>query len=290
MLLGSRSVISQRNDNGVEVRKHESPPKSFDPPPWPSATDPLGSPLGSSFLEQDPERLPEKPLGRITTIRESDPAALADRLCQDLRDHLQPEDLVCIPTGRSPELLYRLVENDPVSIRLWQQLRYLQLDEYIFPPSGIESFRESLHRQVFEPLKISPDRIHSIEATTDPEAETKRLDTLFDEIGPPRAVILGLGSNGHIAFNEPCDAPRSGYHVVDLSPMTIHDNFPEAAHEKIRAITIGLDQLQRSERIYLLVPQQEKAQILDRCLAGPHDPQIPASMLHEHPDLHVYRY
>ncbi|MGE4601894.1 MAG: hypothetical protein AAEJ65_03205 [Planctomycetota bacterium] len=68
-------------------------------------------------------------MGRITTIRESDPAALADRLCQDLRDHLQPEDLVCIPTGRSPELLYRLVENDPVSIRLWQQLRYLQLDE-----------------------------------------------------------------------------------------------------------------------------------------------------------------
>ena len=283
-------MISRRNDNGEEVRKHESPPNSFDPPPWPSATDPLGSPLGSSFIEQDPGRLPEKPLSSITTIRESDPAALAGRLRQDLLDHLQPEDLICIPTGRSPEVLYQLVEDDPDSTRLWQQLRYLQLDEYISPPSDTESFRESLHRQVFEPLKISPDRIHPIEKTADYEAEAHRLDTLFDEIGPPRAVILGLGSNGHIAFNEPCDAHRSGYHVVDLSPMTIEDNFPDSDLEKMQAITIGLDQILRAHRIYLLVPQQEKAGILDRCLSGPHDPQIPASILHQHPEVHVYRH
>ncbi len=229
-------------------------------------------------------------MGSISSIRESDPTVLADRLRQDLLDYLQPDDLVCIPTGRSPEFLYSLVGNDPASTRLWQQLRYLQLDEYISPPEATENFRSTLHRQVFEPLKISSKQIFSIESEQDPEKEVCRLNTLFAEIGPPRAVILGLGTNGHIAFNEPCDTPRSGYQIVDLNPMTIRDNFPEPIPPSLQAITIGLDQLKAAKRVYLLVPQAEKSQILDRCLSGPNDPRVPGSILHDHPDLHVYRH
>ena len=228
-------------------------------------------------------------MGSSNTIRESDPAVLARRLRQDLLEYLQPEDLVCIPTGRSPELLYSILSEDPASTQLWQQLRYMQLDEYVMAPPETESFHSTLRRQVFEPLQISADRIYSIDPTADPTSEARRLDALFAEIGPPRAAILGLGSNGHVAFNEPCDGDRSGYQIVELSHTTILDNFTEPVPEKVRAITIGLDQLKSAERIYLLVPQPEKAEILDRCLEAPYSPQIPGSILHDHPDLHVYR-
>lgn len=235
------------------------------------------------------ESNPGEALGSINTVRESDPVRLSHRLRQDLLAHLEPGDLVCIPTGRSPELLYELIEEDQASISLWRQLRFLQLDEYISPPGGTESFRSTLRRQVFEPLQIPDDQVFSIDPAADPESEANRLDALFSQLGPPRAVILGLGSNGHIAFNEPRDTPRSGYQVVELSQMTILDNFPQPVPEQVKAITIGLDQLRSAERVYLLVPQPEKSEILDRCLKAPYSSQLPGSILHDHPDLHVYR-
>lgn len=232
---------------------------------------------------------PGEALGSSNTIRESDPALLSHRLRQDLLGHLKPGDLVCIPTGRSPELLYDIIRKDPASTALWRQLRFLQLDEYISPPAETESFRSTLRRQVFEPLQISDEQVYSIDPLADPISEANRLDAVFKEIGPPRAAILGLGSNGHIAFNEPSDRLQSGYQVVELSRMTILDNFQEPVPSIVQAITIGLDQLKSADRIYLLVPQPEKSEILDRCLTAPYSPQIPGSILHDHPDLHVYR-
>lgn len=228
-------------------------------------------------------------MGSINTFRESDPLRLSTQLRQDLLRHLNPGDVVCIPTGRSPELLYESVRNDPPSVALWQQLRFLQLDEYISPPATTKSFRATLRHQVFEPLQIPPEQIFSIDPSADPISEAKRLDAIFEDIGPPQAAILGLGSNGHIAFNEPSDSPGSGYQVVDLDSTTIRDNFPDPIPDQQLAITIGLDQLKCSERIYLLVPQPEKSEILDRCLTPPYSPQIPGSILHDHSDLHVYR-
>ena len=228
-------------------------------------------------------------MAKPTIIQEQDPGSLARRLLRDLTDHLQPEQWICIPTGKSPELFYQALIGDPASVQLWRQLHFLQLDEYLDPPAESTSFRATLRKQVFDPLGIASSRIQSIDPTGDAESEINKLSQLIDQVGPPRTAILGLGSNGHIAFNEPCDDPQPGYHTIDLSHDTLKDNFPDPVPESLQAITIGLDLLRSTERIYLLVPQRKKAAILDRCLRAPYDPRIPGTCLHDHPDLHIYR-
>jgi len=228
-------------------------------------------------------------MAKPTFIQEADPGSLALRLLRDLTDHLQPEQWICIPTGKSPEPFYEALVQDSSSAKMWRQLHFLQLDEYLPPPAGSKSFRATLRDQVFDPLGIESNRIHSIDPAATASSEVQRLSQLIDQNGPPRTAILGLGSNGHIAFNEPCDDPPSGYHAVDLSQGTLKDNFAEPAPKSLQAITIGLDLLRAIERIYLLVPQRKKAAILDRCLRAPYDPKIPGTCLHDHPDLHIYR-
>lgn len=258
-------------------------------PSWPPAPDPLGFALWTLSCGSIPDRIGEFMMGAKTTIREADPGLLAERLRQDLCSHLQPGELICIPTGRSPERFYTALAEDQTSIDLWRQLRFLQLDEYIAPPAGTISFRETLQQQVYDPLGVPTEQIHTIDSTANPAQEVERLELLVARLGPPRTAILGLGSNGHIAFNEPCDHPLPGYHKVSLSQETLNDNFSDPVPDQLQAITIGLDLLKVSRRIYLLVPQAKKSQILDRCLQGPYDPQIPGTCLHDHPDLHIYR-
>ncbi|MDA9264930.1 6-phosphogluconolactonase [Planctomycetota bacterium] len=224
----------------------------------------------------------------VSVFQNSDPEALACQLRQDLLDTLHPGDLICIPTGRSPLDLYRQIREDEASIRLWRSLRFLQLDEYIAPATHIDSFRDYLHQQIFDPLGVDKSRLHTIDPQGDPKTEAQRLDTVISEWGPPRACILGLGSNGHIAFNEP-GSNFSSYTAIDLTPETISANFKESPPAQLKALTISLEQIYASRDVFLLVPQPEKKSILDHCLRGPKDLSVPGTILHDHPGLHIYR-
>ena len=175
---------------------------------------------------------------------------------------------------------------DPRAQALWRSLRFLQLDEYIDPPPGTESFRSALARQLFDPIGVRAEDRGSILDPADP-AEGARMDRLV-AAGPLALALLGLGANGHIAFNEPGDRGR-GYHVVELSAATVAANFPGAgAGARVRALTIGLDQLLRTRKLILWVPQREKQPLLERVLGGAAE-DLPACRLLEHPALTVYR-
>ena len=228
-------------------------------------------------------------LGAMSLTQNPDPEVLARTLLDDLLNYLSPGDLLCIPTGRSPRNLYRLIREDSKNAQLWGSLRYLQLDEYLDPSGTIPSFRDELRLQIFDPLGVPHDQVFSIDPAGDPHLQANRLDQIFCDSGPPRASVLGLGNNGHIAFNEP-GSDFSGYTVVDLAEETINTNFPEPRPGQLQALTISLDQILESDSIFLLVPQAEKSALLDRCLAGPRSPDLPASCLHDHPQLHVYRH
>ena len=225
----------------------------------------------------------------VSITRNPDPEVLARALLDDLLEKLSAGDLLCIPTGRSPRDLYRLIREDSGNSELWRSCRYLQLDEYLDPTGRIPSFRQELREQIFDPLKVPQNQIFSIDPAGDPLSQADQLDRIFQQSGPPRASVLGLGNNGHIAFNEP-GCHFTGYTVVDLAEETIVTNFQEPRPSNLQALTISLDQILESEDIFLLVPQKEKSDLLDRCLAGPRTADLPASCLHDHPGLHVYRH
>lgn len=266
------------------------PEAELRPPPWPQWT--FGIALqGSSgmVLEAHAEHWGEPALGPISIAQNPDPEVLARQLQQDLLDCLKPGDLLCIPTGRSPRDLYRFIREDVDSAERWRSFRYLQLDEYLDPSGRIPSFRDELRQQIFEPLQIPAENICSIDPMAEPEKQAKNLDEVYQQWGPPKACVLGLGGNGHIAFNEP-GSNFSGYTVVDLAPETVATNFQDSAPTGLQALTISLDQILAAPNIFLLVPQPEKSKLLDQCLAGPRTSEIPASCLHDHPGLHVYRH
>ncbi|RLE28331.1 glucosamine-6-phosphate deaminase, partial [Candidatus Acetothermia bacterium] len=123
-----------------------------------------------------------------------------------------------------------------------------------------------------------------------PEAECARYEELIREAGGIDLAVLGLGGNGHIAFNEPGTPFESTIHVAELSQETREaeaaafggvDRVPE------KAITMGIRTVMNAREIFLLVSGEEKAEVLSRALTGPITPEVPASVLQLHPRLTV---
>lgn len=220
-----------------------------------------------------------------TIHEEPDRERSARRVREEIRRRVHAGDRIAVPTGRTPSPLYRAVLDDATDRALWGSLRYLQLDEYIAPPPGTESFTAALARQLFDPLGVPPEARGAIVDPTDPD-EPARLDRLATP--PPRLCLLGLGRNGHIAFNEPGDR-TPGYHRVTLAPDTVATNFPPDVAGPVEALTIGLDQLAAAGSVVLWVPQPDKQALLDRVLASGDDPALPATALLGHPDLTIVR-
>lgn len=221
-----------------------------------------------------------------TIIAETDPASLLRAVRHALEEEVAAGERICLPTGRTPAPLYAAVAGDPAARERWQSWRYLQLDEYIDPPAGTESFAATLARQLFDPLEIPLERRGAITVPGDP-AEGARLDRLHAESGLA-LCLLGLGSNGHIAFNEPGDT-TAGYHRVTLAEETVRANCGANLDRPVEALTIGIDQILAARRVLLWVPQPDKQDLLDRVLAGPIDPALPATALLAHERCTVFR-
>ena len=103
--------------------------------------------------------------------------------------------------------------------------------------------------------------------------------------------ILGIGTNGHIAFNEPHSSRYSSTRVVDLTENTIKDNsrfFKDVKDVPTKAYTMGLSSIMEAEEIYLVAVGKHKKDILERAINGEVTPEIPASYLQQHKKLKVY--
>jgi glucosamine-6-phosphate deaminase len=125
----------------------------------------------------------------------------------------------------------------------------------------------------------------------DPEAEARRYSAAVIAAGGIDLQLLGLGSNGHVGFNEPPCSASESCRCLGLSPATREQNAaafegdPAAVPE--RAITLGTSEILAARRVLLVVTGTAKAQILRRALQEPPCPEVPASWLQRHPQLEV---
>ena len=116
-------------------------------------------------------------------------------------------------------------------------------------------------------------------------------DDLIEAHGGIDIQILGIGTNGHIAFNEPGTPRKSKTHVVDLTENTIKDNsrfFDSIDEVPIQAITMGIGTIMKSKKIYLVAQGSHKKEILERAIYGKITSEVPASFLQEHPNCEVF--
>ena len=177
----------------------------------------------------------------------------------------------------------------------WARVEAFHLDEYVgMPDSHPASFRRYMRERFVEQLPSAPKAFHYIAGDTDCQAECQRLGKLI-KAGPIDLAFVGIGENGHLAFNDPpadfeIDVP---YHVVNLDDACRRQQlgegwFPTFDDVPRQAISMTIRQIMKSAAIVGTVPDRRKAQAVQGALEGPVTPQLPASILQRHVAMTIY--
>ena len=239
-----------------------------------------------------PHRLEQRPT-KAALIK-----ALSAHLEDQLRLRLMP-DARCKPlglaTGRTMEPLYatlaeRLCAWDPIDLAaLRARWCSFNLDEYLgLPAADPRSYRCFMELHLGGPLGLPTTALQLPDGQAeDAETEAERYSASLQAAGGIGLQLLGLGSNGHVGFNEPPCGPRTGCRVVTLSSSTREQNAGmfggDSAAVPTRAITLGLDEILMADDIHLVVTGASKAPILRSLLMLERpDERLPASWLGNH--------
>ncbi len=196
----------------------------------------------------------------------------------------RPSALIGLATGSTPLPTYRSLVEMYRSGRLsFSKVRSVNLDEYVgLAEDHSQSYRTFMQDNLFSQVDILPENTYIPSGTADPYTECERYDRLLDALGVVDIQLLGIGHNGHIAFNEPCDHFPKDTACVRLTDSTISANsrfFDSEKEVPKRAISMGIGRILKARSILLVATGQSKAEILERALFGRVTPKVPASIL-----------
>ncbi len=205
----------------------------------------------------------------------------------------QGQARIVIATGNSQLPFVRaLAEEDDVP---WQEVTVFHLDEYVgIEPDHPASFQRWIAGNITRPLR--PAAVHYLQADApDPVAEARRYEDLLRE-APLDLVCLGIGENGHIAFNEPhvtdFDDPR-WVRVITLDDRSRRQqvgegHFPDVEAVPAQAMTLTVPALLAPRHIQVVVPEARKAEAVHATLTAPVSPACPATILREQSDVELF--
>jgi glucosamine-6-phosphate deaminase len=218
--------------------------------------------------------------------------ALAQRIAGRLA--ATPAMVLGLPTGRTPVRFY----NELVSLAArgkadFARAHTFNLDEFLgIPPSHPGSYRHFMEVHLFAHVGIPAAHVHFLNgAATDPEAECARYEAAIAAVGGIDVQILGIGTNGHIGFNEPARELQARTHRVRLRPETRRSNAslfggnPEAVPAE--ALSMGMATILQARAIVLLATGRTKAACIERVVNGPITTELPASFLQLHHDVEI---
>jgi len=224
---------------------------------------------------------------------ESDAAALGHKAAaiaiESLRTSLQDRGQanLILATGASQfEMLQELVRADLD----WNQVTCFHLDEYIgVPATHAASFRRYLQERFVQQIE-GPKEFHWVRGDeANPAAECQRLGEIIGQ-HPIDVACIGIGENGHLAFNDPpADFETTDpYLVVELDEACRRQQmgegwFPSLEAVPSQAISMSVRQIMKSTTIVCTVPDERKARAVQATVEGPITPDVPASILREHP-------
>lgn len=205
----------------------------------------------------------------------------------------KPNCVLGLATGSTPLGVYanlvKKYENKEVSFK---NVRSFNLDEYVgLKHDNDQSYFYFMHHNLFDHIDINPNNVH-VPDGINYENCLKTYDNEIKKAGGIDLQILGIGSNGHIAFNEPGTDFDSFIHLVDLKESTIKDNsrfFSSIEEVPTRAITMGLRSIMQAKRIILIAKGKNKNHAI-KALFDEHgiDETLPVSVLKLHPNVEIY--
>lgn len=195
-----------------------------------------------------------------------------------------------LATGSSPLGLYStMIEDAKKSDLSYRNVITFNLDEYIGLPEGHDqSYHYFMHAHLFDALDFNPENNHLPNGNAaDLQVEAQS----YDEAISQHVIdiqLLGVGSNGHIGFNEPGTAFESLTHVVDLKEQTRLDNarfFDSLEDVPTQAITMGIASIMKAKKIVLIATGDKKAKAVYAMVKGEVSPAVPCSILQQHDDV-----
>lgn len=217
----------------------------------------------------------------------SNDAAMSQRAADVIEEtiRIQPDAVITLPTGATPLQLFDILAARCARKEIdFSRVTFFSLDDYLgLTGEEPNSLTAWLRSALLERINLDPSRTHLVPAATpQPAAAAEAYDRQISESGGFDLAVLGIGANGHIAFNEPGASAASRTRVVSLTPDTVaqasaywRDTLPVPD----RAMTVGIANLLEARKIVLLASGSNKAAALRGALEGQITPDLPASFL-----------
>ena len=206
----------------------------------------------------------------------------------------KPNTVLGLATGSTPLGLYqeliRLHKEEGLD---FSHVRAFNLDEYVgLSPDHPQSYHYFMHENLFKHINIEPQNVHVPSGTTkNYHAFCEWYEQRIEECGGIDIQVLGIGSDGHIAFNEPGSSLGSRTRIKTLSKETIEDNarfFDKKEDVPIYAITMGVGTVLEARKLILLANGANKAKAVADAIEGPVSCMCTASVLQLHPDSELF--
>ena len=207
-----------------------------------------------------------------------------------------PKTVLGLATGSTPVPMYtemaKAVKAKKVS---YKDVKTWNLDEYVgLPGTHDQSYRYFMNKNLFEKIDIKISNTHVLNGMAkDPVKECEKYEAQIKKAGGIDIQVLGIGSDGHIAFNEPGTSLKSRTGVVYLTPSTIKDNarlFFKGKEDEVptRALSMGVGTICEAKKIILLAFGKNKADAVKGMVEGGISQFCTASALQEHNDAWIF--
>jgi glucosamine-6-phosphate deaminase len=218
--------------------------------------------------------------------------SVADRIIEAA--HRKPDLVLGLAAGRTPLPVYaELKRRYAIGDVDFSRVTTFNLDEF----AGVNaahpgSFRRFMEEQFFADVNITPERIGFLDGmATDAEAECRRYEAAIVSAGGIDVQLLGIGTNGHIGFNEPGDQLMATTHQTSLLPATREANAAlfggDASKVPPSALTMGIGTILSARDVILIAFGERKARCIEQMVRGPVTTRLPASFLQLHPRVEL---
>ncbi|MFT5200091.1 MAG: glucosamine-6-phosphate deaminase [Planctomycetota bacterium] len=212
---------------------------------------------------------------------------VADAVCKAMESRAEPA--LGLATGSSPLPVYsELIRRHREEGLDFTRVSAFMLDEYLGLPVGHgQLYRTFIQEQFTGQVNLNPQRLHSLDSTTEHvDGECARYEEAIEQAGGIDMLLLGIGSAGHIAFNEPTSSLASRTRVKTLARATRQDNarfFSDELDSVPRhVLTMGVGTILEARHLVLVATGAAKATVLAQAIEGPVTAMVPASALQLH--------
>ncbi len=205
----------------------------------------------------------------------------------------KPHAVLGLATGGTPEKTYELLIQDyKLNATSYNNVQTVNLDEYVrLPHKHLQSYHYYMFHKLFNHLDLKRENIYIPNGmASDLQDECKRYDDILANLNYPDLQLLGIGSNGHIGFNEPGTSFSLKTYVTRLTESTRLANARFFEHNEAvpkHAITMGISSILKSKEILLLASGESKAMAIKELLLGGLDENFPASALKFHDNVTI---